>query len=36
VVGAMFYGEPFDAMVFLGAGLIFAGVWFSLARERAA
>ena len=34
VVGAAFYAEPFDPMVFLGAGLIFAGVWYSLARER--
>jgi drug/metabolite transporter (DMT)-like permease len=33
VVGALFYAEPFDPMVFLGAGMIFAGVWFSLARE---
>lgn len=34
VVGAIFYGEPFDPLVFLGAGLIFAGVWFSLVNER--
>ena len=27
VVGAVFYAEPFDPMVFLGAGMIFAGVW---------
>lgn len=33
VVGAVFYAEPFDPMVFLGAGLIVAGVWFSLAQE---
>jgi drug/metabolite transporter (DMT)-like permease len=33
VVGALFYAEPFDPMVFLGAAMIFAGVWFSLARE---
>jgi drug/metabolite transporter (DMT)-like permease len=33
VVGALFYAEPFDPMVFLGAALIFAGTWFSLARE---
>jgi drug/metabolite transporter (DMT)-like permease len=33
VVGALFYGEPFDALVFVGAGLIVAGVWYSLARE---
>jgi len=34
VVGAIFYAEPFDPMVFLGAALIFGGVWFSLASER--
>jgi drug/metabolite transporter (DMT)-like permease len=33
VVGAVFYAEPYDPLVFLGAGMIFAGVWFSLARE---
>ncbi len=33
VVGAMFYGEPFDPMVFLGAGLIAVGVGYSLAHE---
>ena len=33
VVGALFYGEPFDPMVFLGAGLIAVGVWYSLAHE---
>ena len=33
VVGAVFYAEPFDPMVFLGAAMIFAGVWYSLARE---
>ena len=33
VVGAVFYAEPFDPLVFLGAGMIFGGVWFSLARE---
>jgi drug/metabolite transporter (DMT)-like permease len=33
VVGAVFYAEPFDPLVFLGAAMIFAGVWFSLARE---
>ena len=33
VVGALFYDEAFDPMVFLGAALIFAGVWFSLTRE---
>src|SRR6185436_1226809 len=34
VVGAVFYAEPFDPLVFLGAAMIFAGVWFSVARER--
>jgi len=34
VVGALFYDEPFDLMVILGAVLIFAGVWYSLAMER--
>jgi len=33
VVGALFYAEPFDPMVLTGAALIFAGTWFSLARE---
>jgi drug/metabolite transporter (DMT)-like permease len=33
VVGALFYGEPYDAMVFVGAAMIFAGVWYSTARE---
>jgi len=34
VVGALFYAEPFDPAVLLGAAMIIAGVWFSLARER--
>lgn len=33
VVGALFYAEPFDPAVILGAAMIFAGVWFSLSRE---
>ncbi len=33
VVGFVFYAEPFDPLVFLGAAMIFAGVWFSLGRE---
>lgn len=33
VVGALFYAEPFDPAVILGALMIFAGTWFSLARE---
>jgi drug/metabolite transporter (DMT)-like permease len=35
VVGALAYAEPFDPMVILGAALIFAGTYYSLARERA-
>lgn len=34
VVGALFYGEPFDAAVIAGAALIFAGTWYGMARER--
>jgi len=34
VVGAIFYAEPFDPMVFFGAALIFTGVWYSMASER--
>jgi drug/metabolite transporter (DMT)-like permease len=33
VVGAVFYAEPFDPAVILGAVLIFAGVYYSLSRE---
>ena len=35
VIGAVFYAEPFDPAVILGAVMIFAGTWFSLSRERA-
>lgn len=34
VVGAVFYAEPFDPAVIVGAALIIAGVWYSLVRER--
>lgn len=34
VIGALFYAEPFEPAVILGAAMIIAGVWFSLARER--
>lgn len=34
VVGAVFYAEPFDPMVILGAAMIISGVWFSLAGEK--
>ena len=33
VVGAMFYNEPFDPMVIVGAAVIFAGTYYSLSRE---
>jgi drug/metabolite transporter (DMT)-like permease len=33
VLGAVFYAEPFDPAVILGAVLIFAGTWYSLSRE---
>ena len=34
VVGALFYAEPFDPAVILGAAMILAGVWYSLANEK--
>ncbi len=34
VVGALFYAEAFDPAVILGAALIFAGVYYSISRER--
>ena len=34
VVGALFYAEPFDPMVIVGATVIFAGTYYSLSRER--
>ncbi len=33
VVGAVFYAEPFDPMILIGAGIIFAGTYYSLRRE---
>lgn len=33
VVGAAFYGEPFDPLILLGAAVIFAGTYYSLSRE---
>jgi len=33
VVGAVFYNEPFDPMVIVGAAVIFAGTYYSLSRE---
>jgi drug/metabolite transporter (DMT)-like permease len=35
VVGALFYDEALEAAVFIGAAVIFAGNYYSLARERA-
>jgi drug/metabolite transporter (DMT)-like permease len=35
VVGALFYAEPFDPMVIVGAAVIFTGTYYSLSRERA-
>lgn len=34
VVGALFYAEPFDPLVLVGAAVIFAGTYYSLRRER--
>jgi drug/metabolite transporter (DMT)-like permease len=34
VVGAVFYAEPFDPLVIVGAAVIFAGTYYSLSRER--
>ena len=33
VVGAIFYGEPFDPFVLLGAAVIFSGTYYSLRHE---
>jgi drug/metabolite transporter (DMT)-like permease len=33
VVGALAYGEPLDPLVFVGAGIIFLGTYYSLSRE---
>lgn len=35
LVGAAFYGETLDPMVFAGAAIIFAGTYYSISRERA-
>ena len=34
VVGALFYAEPFDPMVIVGAAVIFTGTYYSLSREQ--
>jgi drug/metabolite transporter (DMT)-like permease len=36
VVGAAFYGEPIELATLLGAAVIFAGIYYSLTRERRA
>ncbi|MGQ0652497.1 MAG: DMT family transporter [Betaproteobacteria bacterium] len=33
LIGALFYGEPLDPLVLVGAAVIFAGTYFSLSRE---
>jgi drug/metabolite transporter (DMT)-like permease len=33
VVGALFYAEPFDPLVLVGAAVIFVGTYYSLRRE---
>jgi drug/metabolite transporter (DMT)-like permease len=33
VVGALFYSEPFDVMVLVGATVIFVGTYYSLSRD---
>jgi len=35
VLGALFYNEALDPMVFVGAAIIFAGTFYSVSRERA-
>lgn len=35
VVGVAFYGEAFDPFVMLGAGMMFAGTYYSIARKAA-
>lgn len=34
VVGAVFYAEPFDPFILIGAAVIFSGTYYSLSRER--
>lgn len=34
VVGALFYAEPFDPMVIVGAAVIFVGTYYSLSRGK--
>jgi drug/metabolite transporter (DMT)-like permease len=33
-VGFLFYGEPLEPLVFVGAAIIFAGSYYSISRER--
>ncbi|MND03638.1 hypothetical protein D3C83_235630 [compost metagenome] len=32
-VGMLFYGEPLDLSILLGAAVIFAGTWISIRHE---
>lgn len=34
VIGALFYGEPFDPAVMVGAAMMFSGTYYSLSQER--
>ncbi len=34
MVGALFYAEPFDPFILIGAAVIFSGTYYSLSRER--
>jgi drug/metabolite transporter (DMT)-like permease len=34
VIGALFYDEPLELAVFIGAAMIFAGTYYSFSRER--
>jgi drug/metabolite transporter (DMT)-like permease len=33
MIGEIFYGEPLEAATFIGAAVIFAGIYYSLSRE---
>ena len=35
VIGIAFYGEAFDPFVMLGAAMMFAGIYYSIARKPA-
>jgi drug/metabolite transporter (DMT)-like permease len=34
-IGALFYAEPVEATLFLGAGFIFLGIWINLRGNKA-